>query len=108
MHGFLVYDYVVVQTLHLSLTFGGCYMIVERSVGCCAIDMLLCFLMYQCVHLCDHLPSPNGASFVDCSTVHSMPTVSFTIAGKRFELTPEEVSYLFLPSWPHSATPSPT
>jgi hypothetical protein len=83
MHGFLVYDYVVVQTLHLSLTFGGCYMIVERSVGCCAIDMLLCFLMYQCVHLCDHLPSPNGASFVDCSTVHSMPTVSFTIVGKR-------------------------
>ncbi|CAN5970632.1 unnamed protein product, partial [Sphagnum jensenii] len=62
----------------------------------------------QCVHLCDHLPSPNGASFVDCSTVLSMPTVSFTIAGKRFELTPEEVSYLFLPSWPHSATPSPT
>ncbi|CAK9226653.1 unnamed protein product [Sphagnum troendelagicum] len=41
-------------------------------------------------------------------TVLSMPTVSFTIAGKRFELTPEEVSYLFLPSWPHSATPSPT
>jgi len=83
-------------------------MIVERCVGCCVIDMLLCFLMYQCVHLCDHLPSPNGASFVDCSTVLNMPTVSFTIAGKRFELTPEEVSYFFLPSWPHSATPSPT
>ncbi|KAJ0971650.1 hypothetical protein J5N97_019609 [Dioscorea zingiberensis] len=40
--------------------------------------------------LCDRLPSPMGESSVDCSSVPSMPTVSFTIGGKTFELGPEQ------------------
>ncbi|KAK9676985.1 hypothetical protein RND81_11G114100 [Saponaria officinalis] len=39
--------------------------------------------------LCDRLPSPMGQSAVDCSSLSSMPSVSFTIAGKTFELEPE-------------------
>ncbi|KAJ8764619.1 hypothetical protein K2173_006701 [Erythroxylum novogranatense] len=40
--------------------------------------------------LCERLPSPNGESAVDCSSLSSMPSVSFTIGGKVFDLTPEQ------------------
>lgn len=40
--------------------------------------------------LCDQLPSPMGESAVDCSSLSSLPTVSFTIAGKTFDLSPDE------------------
>ncbi|KAK9665871.1 hypothetical protein RND81_14G142100 [Saponaria officinalis] len=39
--------------------------------------------------LCDRLPSPMGASAIDCSSLSSLPSVSFTIAGKTFDLSPE-------------------
>nr|KJB67247.1 hypothetical protein B456_010G182400 [Gossypium raimondii] len=41
--------------------------------------------------LCDRVPNPMGESTVDCGSLSSMPTISFTIGGKAFELTPEEV-----------------
>ncbi|OMO88965.1 Peptidase A1 [Corchorus olitorius] len=40
--------------------------------------------------LCERLPSPNGESVVDCSSLSSLPIVSFTIGGKVFDLAPEE------------------
>ncbi|XXG67822.1 hypothetical protein AAC387_Pa06g1079 [Persea americana] len=40
--------------------------------------------------LCDRLPSLKQESLVDCSKVSSMPTISFTIGGKTFPLTPEQ------------------
>ncbi|XP_057986458.1 aspartic proteinase isoform X2 [Hevea brasiliensis] len=40
--------------------------------------------------LCDRIPNPMGQSAVDCGSLSSMPTVSFTIGGKIFNLTPEE------------------
>jgi phytepsin len=40
--------------------------------------------------LCERLPSPNGESLVDCNSLSSLPNVSFTIAGKLFDLTPEQ------------------
>ncbi|XWS36782.1 hypothetical protein CRYUN_Cryun20dG0115500 [Craigia yunnanensis] len=40
--------------------------------------------------LCERLPSPNGESAVDCAHLSSMPSVSFTIGGKVFDLAPEE------------------
>ncbi|CAL1407094.1 unnamed protein product [Linum trigynum] len=40
--------------------------------------------------LCERLPSPNGQSAVKCSSLSSMPVVSFTIGGKGFNLAPEE------------------
>ncbi|GAB4826553.1 hypothetical protein Ancab_033447 [Ancistrocladus abbreviatus] len=40
--------------------------------------------------LCDRLPSRMGQSAVDCASLSSMPSVSFTIGGKEFELMPEE------------------
>uniref|UniRef100_A0A6N2MB49 Peptidase A1 domain-containing protein n=2 Tax=Salix viminalis TaxID=40686 RepID=A0A6N2MB49_SALVM len=40
--------------------------------------------------LCDRLPSPNGESAVDCSSLSSMPSVSFEIGGKLFELSAEQ------------------
>jgi phytepsin len=43
------------------------------------------------LQLCERLPSPNGESMVDCNSLSAMPPVSFTIAGKDFKLTPEQV-----------------
>ncbi|XP_010546667.1 PREDICTED: aspartic proteinase A1-like [Tarenaya hassleriana] len=40
--------------------------------------------------LCERMPSPMGESAVDCGQLSSMPTVSFSIGGKVFELAPEE------------------
>ena len=40
--------------------------------------------------LCDKMPNPLGQSAVDCAKISSMPTVSFTIGGKKFDLAPEE------------------
>jgi len=40
--------------------------------------------------LCERLPSPNGESAVDCSSLSSMPNVSFTIGGKVFDLAADQ------------------
>lgn len=40
--------------------------------------------------LCERLPSPMGESAVECSSLSSMPSVSFTIGDKQFDLQPEE------------------
>jgi phytepsin len=32
-----------------------------------------------------------GESTVDCDSISTMPSVSFTIGGKKFDLTPEQV-----------------
>jgi len=40
--------------------------------------------------LCERIPSPMGESAVDCSSLSSMPSVSFTIGGKTFDLAPEQ------------------
>jgi phytepsin len=40
--------------------------------------------------LCERIPSPMGESAVDCNSLSSMPTVSFTIGGKKFDLAPEQ------------------
>ncbi|KAG8365392.1 hypothetical protein BUALT_Bualt18G0099900 [Buddleja alternifolia] len=40
--------------------------------------------------LCEKLPSPMGQSAVDCGSLSGMPSVSFTIGGKVFDLSPKE------------------
>ncbi|XVE51078.1 hypothetical protein DITRI_Ditri02bG0009700 [Diplodiscus trichospermus] len=47
-------------------------------------------ILYYVNELCDRMPSPMGESAVDCGRLSSMPTVSFTIGGKVFDLDPEE------------------
>lgn len=47
------------------------------------------------LQLCERLPSPMGESAVDCGSFSSMPTVSFTIGGRKFDLAPEQVCYMF-------------
>ena len=53
--------------------------------------MSLAYATCLLLQLCDRLPSPMGESAVDCSSLSSLPTVSFTVAGKTFDLSPDEV-----------------
>ncbi|KAM7530810.1 hypothetical protein LguiB_034220 [Lonicera macranthoides] len=40
--------------------------------------------------LCEKLPSPMGESAVDCEALSSMPSISFTVGGKVFDLSAKE------------------
>ncbi|KAJ0795739.1 putative phytepsin [Helianthus annuus] len=41
--------------------------------------------------LCDRIPSTMGESTADCHSLSNMPNIAFTIGGKTFELTPEQL-----------------
>lgn len=51
------------------------------------------------MQLCDRLPSPLGESVVDCGGLSTLPNVSFTIGGKVFDLSPEQVSLSIWLCW---------
>ena len=41
--------------------------------------------------VCDFVPAQTGGQAgVDCNAIDEMPNISFTIAGKSFELTPKQ------------------
>jgi phytepsin len=40
--------------------------------------------------ICNLLPSPMGESIVNCSTINTLPNLSFVLAGKSFVLTPQQ------------------
>ncbi|XP_020238228.1 aspartic proteinase A1 isoform X2 [Cajanus cajan] len=74
-----------------------------KDAGCTACEMAVVWIKNQlrlnetedqildyANELCDRLPSPNGESVVECSTLSELPNVSFTIGGKVFDLSPEE------------------
>ncbi|KAG7650290.1 putative phytepsin [Arabidopsis thaliana] len=74
-----------------------------RDAGCPACEMAVVWIQSQLRQnmtqerivnyineICERMPSPNGESAVDCSQLSKMPTVSFTIGGKVFDLAPEE------------------
>lgn len=58
--------------------------------------------------LCERLPSPNGESAVACSSLPFMPSVSFTIGDRVFDLSPEQVipreNFISLTAFFHSLT----
>jgi len=40
--------------------------------------------------ICQLIPSPNGESIVDCTTINSLPNINVVINGKNFVLTPQQ------------------
>ena len=48
------------------------------------------------LQLCERLPSPMGESSVDCSKISTMPSVSFTIGDKVFNLPAKQVWCAFI------------
>ncbi|CAH8381592.1 unnamed protein product [Eruca vesicaria subsp. sativa] len=49
-------------------------------------------ILTYAAELCDHILNPNQQSEVDCEKVSSMPIVTFTIGGKPFDLSPQDVT----------------
>jgi hypothetical protein len=54
-------------------------------------SFLLTDVFLMLLQMCERLPNPSGAAAVDCATIMKMPTVTFRIGGKSFDLAPEEV-----------------
>jgi len=51
-------------------------------------------ILAYAAELCDHIPTQNQQSAVDCGRVSSMPIVTFSIGGRSFDLTPQDVTTL--------------
>ncbi|GLT47003.1 hypothetical protein SLA2020_207260 [Shorea laevis] len=75
-----------------------------RDAACSACEMAVVWMQNQLSQnqtqdhilnyineLYDRLPSPMGESAIDCNSLSSMPKVSFTIGGKIFDLSLEQV-----------------
>ncbi|CAI0625951.1 unnamed protein product, partial [Linum tenue] len=74
----------------------------ERSSGavndamCSACEMAVVWMQNQVMQnqtqerILQYVDEPMGESAVECGSVSSMPTVSFTIGGKVFDLRPQE------------------
>ncbi|CAL9232986.1 unnamed protein product [Arabidopsis halleri] len=50
-------------------------------------------ILAYAAELCNHIPTKNQQSAVDCERVSSMPIVSFSIGGRTFDLSPQD--YIF-------------
>lgn len=53
-------------------------------------NQTLDYILNYVNELCNRMPNPMGESSVDCGSVSTLPTISFTIGGKVFELTAQE------------------
>ncbi|CAN1232536.1 Aspartic proteinase A1, partial [Linum perenne] len=70
---------------------GLCFMNGNHSVSMdikSVVDSTI--LLNTLLQLCERIPSPSGQSAVECSSLSSLPVVSFIIGGKEFDLAPEE------------------
>lgn len=74
----------------MSMRWSGSFNFSNNMISSqhCVPCWLLLLIIRQ---LCDRIPSPMGESAVDCSSLSSMPTISFTIGGTVFDLSPKEV-----------------
>uniref|UniRef100_A0A7N0UD14 Phytepsin n=1 Tax=Kalanchoe fedtschenkoi TaxID=63787 RepID=A0A7N0UD14_KALFE len=82
--------------------------VVNESVGdspgsCSACEMAVVWMQYQLKQnqtpehildyvndLCEKMPNPPQLSYVDCNSISKMPSISFTIGGKAFQLSPKD------------------
>lgn len=75
----------------------------QRDAMCSSCEMAVIWMQNQLLQnktedlilnyaneLCEKLPNPMGESAIDCNSIAGMPSVSFTIGGKKFDLTPEQ------------------
>jgi len=60
---------------------------VELALASNATDKDILKLMEE---VCTLIPSPDGESTVDCSTINTLPNVVITISGVAFTLTPQD------------------
>ncbi|XP_010529449.1 PREDICTED: aspartic proteinase A3 [Tarenaya hassleriana] len=78
----------------------------KKGAMCTACEMAVVWIRHQLKQnhtaerilnyadqLCSRIPTANLPSAVDCGKIPTMPTVSFTIGGKAFDLSPQH--YIF-------------
>ncbi|KAM7470123.1 hypothetical protein LguiA_008306 [Lonicera macranthoides] len=74
---------------------------VGTSVMCTACEMIVIWVQNQLKqkgsketvlnYVNQSIPTPLGESSIDCNRVSNMPNITFTIGGKGFSLTPDQV-----------------
>ncbi|XP_010539213.1 PREDICTED: aspartic proteinase A3-like isoform X3 [Tarenaya hassleriana] len=78
----------------------------ENGLMCVACEMVVVWMRHELKRnqteerilnyadrLCSQIPAAGLPSTVDCNNIPTMPTVSFTIGGKAFDLSPQD--YIF-------------
>jgi len=69
----------------------ACEMAVDYAKELLQTNVTRTVVLNELEKVCDFVPAqPGGEAGVDCNAVDDMPNISFTIAGKSFELTPKQ------------------
>jgi phytepsin len=69
---------------------GLCKYVIGAIDGLLPSNSSAVFIKYILDQLCDLIPNPTGEYIVNCSAIPTMPSVSLTIGGGTFTLTPEQ------------------
>ena len=69
----------------------ACEMAVDYAKELLQINVTRTVVLNELEKICDFVPAqPGGQAAVDCDKIDEMPNISFTIAGKIFELTAKQ------------------
>jgi len=69
---------------------GVCKMVIGFLVTVLPSNSSETFIKIVLDAVCDLLPSPNGESIVDCSTIPTLPNIEIVLNSKSFTLTPQQ------------------
>lgn len=69
---------------------GVCVMVINTIRQILPTNSSETFIAMVLDEICKLLPSPDGESLVDCSTIDSLPNVEFVLNGQTFTLTPQD------------------
>ncbi|CAL6294781.1 unnamed protein product [Bathycoccus prasinos] len=79
------------ETKKSKVACSACEMAVDYAKELLQANVTRTVVLNELEKVCDFVPAqPGGQAGVDCNAIDEMPNISFTIAGKSFELTPKQ------------------
>jgi phytepsin len=79
------------ETKKSKVACSACEMAVDYAKELLQANVTRTVVLNELEKVCDFVPAqPGGQAGVDCNAIVEMPNISFTIAGKSFELTPKQ------------------
>ena len=79
------------ETKKSKVACAACEMAMDYAKELLQANVTRTVVLNKLEKVCDFVPAqPGGQAGVDCNAIDEMPNISFTIAGKSFELTPKQ------------------